>query len=892
MKKLKRILLYLLGVLVILLGTAAVLVNMYEDEVTEYALVKIKASLATNVNVDAVELTLWESFPKASIKLSEVLIDETFDAKDTLLYADQVFLEFDVWSFATGNYVVDEITISDALVNIKRLEDGSDNFHFWTSDDSETGEFLFELDQVNLENSRARIADDKSEFYLRLDEGDFEIAAMLDELKIRLEGDASFAMQEISIGGQRFVTNKNILTDLNIEINNGDNAYYIDESMITIAGVPIGLQGSVMDMPDGILYDLNIKGNNVSIAHLIQDLPEAYLQAMQGYQASGHISIDGSISGLAGSESQPDINTTFAISEGEFLHEASGVAFANIASSGVFEKLDREEEKLQIDWLKAQFAGGTFALQGVIAEFQNPWIDINVDGNFNLNDLREFAELDQLEELTGRFGIHADFEGKLGENWGISPYILKSSKTSGQINFEDASFRVKNGDHEFDNLTGKFKLQNLDAQIEEFSGNMEESDFSLTGYFRNFLPYLLIPEEMLHIDAAVTSSKLDFNSILASTDEDDSDAASYHMEFPQDVDFKVDLAVYELKFREFSASNIRGKAVLKNQVLTLNPLSLLTAGGHFQSVASMDGRVPGNFDFTCNSDLEEIQLEQLFIGFENFGQDYLTAQHLKGTADAHVDFSAKFDGTLDFDSKSIVSLVDIKISNGELINFSSLEDISDYVASNVLLAPLANEDALNDKLTHIKFAELSNRIEIRDETVYIPKMTISSDAMDITAEGTHKFSNAIDYTVGFKIRDVLSKSNETEFGIVEDDGLSNSFFLSMRGQAEDPTFGYDRLAHKEKRKEDRKNEAQNVKGILKDEFGFGKKDQNEEPSANALTGQNDDAVITVSFDGEEPKDKPKKEGAKKSLKDRFKAKETEEKEVKIVIEDDDEDEDF
>lgn len=886
MKKLKRILLYLLGVLVILVGAAAVLVHMYEDEVTDYALVKIKASLATNVNVDAVDLTLWESFPKASIKLSKVLIDETFEAKDTLLYADQVFLEFDVWSFATGNYVVDEITISDALVNIKRLEDGTDNFHFWTSDESESSEFLFELEQVNLENARALIADDKSEFYLRLDGGDFEIAALLDEMKIRLEGDASFAMHEISIGGERFVTDKHIITDLNIEINNGDNAYYIDKSLITIAGVPIGIEGSVMDMPDGILYDLHVKGNNVSIAGLIQDLPEAYLQAMQGYHASGHISIDGLISGLAGSESQPDITSTFAISEGEFIHEASGVAFANIASSGTFEKLDRKEEKLQIDWLKAQFADGTFGLQGVIAEFSRPWIDINVDGNFDLNDLREFAELDQLAELTGRFGIHADFEGKLGENWAISSYILKKSKTSGRMNFENASFRVKNGDHHFDQLTGKFKLDNLDAQIEEFSGNMEESDFSLTGYFRNFLPYLLISEEMLHIDAAVTSSKLDFNSILASSDADDTDGSTYHMAFPQDVDFKVDLAVYELKFREFEASNIRGKAVLKNQVLTLSPLSLHTADGHFQATASMDGRVPGQFDFTCNSDLEDIQLDQLFLGFENFGQDYLTAQHLKGTANAHVDFKAKFDGALEFDSKSIESLVDIRILNGELINLSSLQNISGYVASNVLLAPLANEEALDQKLAHIKFNELSNRIEIRNETIYIPKMTISSTAMDITAEGTHKFSNDIDYTVGFKLRDVLSKSNVTEYGIVEDDGLSNSFFLSMRGPAEDPTFGYDRLAHKEKRKEDRQKEAQNVKGILKEEFGFGKKDNKDQPSANALSGQSEGTVITVTMDGEKTEKEPKKEGPKKSFKDRFKSNEKEE-EVKIVIEDDD-----
>ena len=273
MKKFVRILLYLFGLVLILAIAAAALVYSYEEEVTQFAVEKIQGSLATQAHVEEVELSLWESFPHASIKMSNVLIEETFAEHDTLLHAGALFLEFNVWDFVTGNYVVNEISVDDAYVNIKRKADGTDNYHFWNAGaENEDGEFLFELEQVNLSNSRAGIQDDKAEFYLRLDEGDFSIAALLDELKIRIEGDASFVMHEVSIGGERFVAEKEIVTDLNIEINNGDKAYYIDESEIAVQGVPIGLNGSIMDLPEGVLCDLNLSGHLLSIDDLVADL--------------------------------------------------------------------------------------------------------------------------------------------------------------------------------------------------------------------------------------------------------------------------------------------------------------------------------------------------------------------------------------------------------------------------------------------------------------------------------------------------------------------------------------------------------------------------------------------------------------------------------------------
>jgi uncharacterized protein involved in outer membrane biogenesis len=566
------------------------------------------------------------------------------------------------------------------------------------------------------------------------------------------------------------------------------------------------------------------------------------------------------------------------VNSGVFEHFSSGVALSNIAASGTFEKLDGKPEKLKVTQFNAGFEKGNLSASGVVAEFTKPWIDLNVNGSFDLNDLRKFAQLDNLSELDGKLKINASFEGKLGENGRLSPYVLSHCKSKGEMDFEGGSFKLKDSPHSFHSLDGKFALENADARIVRFSGNVGDSDFSLNGYFRNFLPYLLLNNQTLAIDASFSSSNMDFTPLLSTDDglRGSSQKQEYRLQFPDDIDFSLDLAVNSMKFREFRAQAINGKARLVDQVLTLDQIDFETADGIFKASATADGRNNSAFDLVCNAHFDGIDINKLFHEFENFSQDFITEDHLRGKATADVLFKAPMSSDLKFKSQDIYCEVDIEVKNGELIELRSMENISEYIQSNLLVSEFVDEASLGEKLGHIYFSTLENTIEISNGQIIIPTMVVSSSAMDITANGTHSFDNEVEYTVGFKIRDVMSQSKDSEFGIVEDDGLSNSFFMKMWGPVENPEFGYDRLAHREKRKNDREKEKENVRNILKSEFGK----KGDEKTAE------DNHVIAVSFD--EDKDEPKKEKEKKSLKDLLKKeKEEEEEEVIIVVEDDD-----
>jgi hypothetical protein len=105
--------------------------------------------------------------------------------------------------------------------------------------------------------------------------------------------------------------------------------------------------------------------------------------------------------------------------------------------------------------------------------------------------------------------------------------------------------------------------------------------------------------------------------------------------------------------------------------------------------------------------------------------------------------------------------------------------------------------------------------------------------MNISGSGTHDFDNMVDYHIVMLLSDVLGKkvkSNVTEFGEIEDDGLGNTkLFISMKGPVMDPDFAYDRKAAGQKLRNDIAQEKQNLKSILNKEFGIYK----NQPSVQA-----------------------------------------------------------
>ena len=95
--------------LVFLLATAIVLLGigftfLYGEKIEQIILSKIRGKLEVEIKVKEVNFSVFENFPYASIKLTDMLIMEKKpNINDTLLYVNEGYLQFNIFDLLLLN---------------------------------------------------------------------------------------------------------------------------------------------------------------------------------------------------------------------------------------------------------------------------------------------------------------------------------------------------------------------------------------------------------------------------------------------------------------------------------------------------------------------------------------------------------------------------------------------------------------------------------------------------------------------------------------------------------------------------------------------------------------------------------------------------------------------
>jgi hypothetical protein len=216
-----------------------------------------------------------------------------------------------------------------------------------------------------------------------------------------------------------------------------------------------------------------------------------------------------------------------------------------------------------------------------------------------------------------------------------------------------------------------------------------------------------------------------------------------------------------------------------------------------------------------DADLYNLDITQVFHSFKNFGQSQITQEHIKGTISGDCLFSAEFDSTFSIKKESILSENNITILDGELNSFEPIMALSRFIEV--------------EELQKIQFEKLENNILIRESHVIIPAMDIHTNALNLSASGTHGFDNLYDYRLELKLSDLLySKSRgnrNSEFNVAADDSDTRTLFLKVSKDATGTHVEMDREQTAQKIRNDLKEQKNELKKILNEELGLYKNDE-------------------------------------------------------------------
>ncbi|MBL7950324.1 MAG: hypothetical protein JNM62_01275 [Flavobacteriales bacterium] len=822
LRKLRNAGLVLAALFLVGFGALVVLATVYETEVKVKLIGALNQHLNAPVTVSDMDLTLVARFPQASMRLHDVLAKEVRSdgaTPDTLLFAKELFLEFSLWDIFQGSYTVDEIHASHARLYPALDANGKGNYLVWKTDSISTGSSPISLDKVSFNDLHLRYRDDRSALVINTQSNSLALTGHFSEAlnTLTLNGDAR--LLSWMNGTEGILADRQAHLRLTLEFGGSDALFKITKGEVNSGSVPLEVTLAVTEDAQGDHIDLRANGLGLDLADAVNLLPESITKDLRRYTMKGEVDLAVK---YAGPLDGPSLSVGAKLVQGRLKEQRSGASFTDVFGELSLELTPKgSPRKLLVKNFSAKSANGSLSGNWQSNGLTNATVKADLRGDIALAELLRFAQVDTVEQVSGRLKADLHMQGKLRDVGDIQPKDLRALSITGTLASRDATLKLKGVRHTIEHLDADLAIHGNDATVQGLKAELQGSSVVLNGTLRNLMPYLLFDDQRLVIEAKGSSPRIDLAALISS-EGSSSNAKDYTLTLPNSIELDLQARVDELAFEEFRATGITASVNMKGKVLRVSPMSFATASGKVNGGLELDARDASRpYPLAINATLNDIELQQLFREFQDFGQDFIGHKHVSGRTKAQLAFNAPLSPSMKLDMDWLVCVIDIGVDNGAIKGHGPMLEVADHLQKNKLVAPFVDIPELRRRLGDIRFARLENQIEIRNGAVHIPQMLVSSSVMDIELSGTHWFDDRIDHHLNFRLSDLFRKgTTDDEFGTVVDDGTGMRIFLHMYGTANDPQFGNDGAMAAAKRKKQFQDEKQELKQILREELGL------------------------------------------------------------------------
>jgi hypothetical protein len=842
--------LWLFASVVFIIGVAIALVFIYEDEVKAIVVNELNKNLNAEIRIDPknIDLTVIRTFPNASIDFKDATCFEAVEKdRDTLFTAKRISLEFNIMDLFHKKYDIKKIGIHDVDMRLKVDKKGRENYIIWKTDHSTdtSGAVNFALEKIELSDIKVSYRNRQNKTKLAFTLSDAEFSGRFNDKDYTMKSEGVIHAETIVFKDRNYLNNKKIRYNINLQI--GTKEYLIKTAALKINEVELNTQGKFMRVDSLLFADITFEGKNLDVKTAMSLLPESAQNRVKDYESEGEFYAKGILKGLLNADETPEMSADFGVKNAKITYKPNNVTLEQVNFTGSYKNM-HGEESLDLNGIHATLKNNLLEGNYHMVNFSDPYLNIDFKANAELKDVLSFYPIDTIAKLSGKMQLEAEIKGKLEEL--KKDFSGSANYSKGTAWVSDIVLQFKNDKKEITIPSASFALNGKDVSADSLNIKLGSSDARISGKLVNFVPWVLRKNEPLGVQATYYSSFVSLDELISSDLVTDKGSATTSSEFdlPENISMQLNLNIASTTLGKFSAKNIAGKITLKNKQLFSDNLSFESMGGDIALSGLLDAtgeklRIKGS------AKLVNIDVNRMMIEMNNFSQNEITDKHIKGIGTCSFDFSTLWDRKFNCDQNSIEVVSDVTLEQGELNDYKPLEKLAKFIEMK--------------ELQHIRFNTLQTHLEIRNKTISISKTLIGNSALNVEFFGSQTFDDKIDYHIKLLLSELLArkpnknKQLEDELELVENDAENKRcVFILMTGTLDDPIIKFDRKAMKEKVKEDIKAEKQNLKGILKEEFGWFKKDTTLINKKEENKKADQKFIIDT---GEKPKQKKKKE---------------------------------
>ena len=525
----RRLLIWLLLVPVGLTSIVLLVLYIKQDSIVQSKIESLNATYEGEIIVGDVHLAPFESFPYVSLKIDDVKIKRSKeDTASVLLDVADIYVGFDIWEVATGNFNIHSLIIEDGQANLIIHTDGFTNLQkALTTHSEETTEseelMYFDLRKIELKNldiHQIQEATGKDfETLIYWANGGMKTSTE----GIRAHVDSEFLLNVLDNGDTTFIHNKHFEFHTDVEFNTETGMLVFQPSGITMAHGDFELEGS-LDTKNENTIDFKIKGTKPSFDMFIAFAPDELIPALESYDNAGEIYFNAVVKGPTKGR-LPYIDVNFGAKEAYLENSSVKKRVDNMGFIGHFtngEQRDLSTMEFSLTDVFAKLDKGTFKGEVFVKNFDAPEIEMTIDSDFELPFILSFLNLEDVNDVQGSVEMELAFHDIIDlENPEKSLQELNKAYFA-ELRVEDFALSSTDLPADLKDLDIHMAMNGKEAQLDQFEIVFGNSQLSLNGSLSD------LPAVVHHTPSPVTaklnveSKMLDIVELTGYSEQDSS----------------------------------------------------------------------------------------------------------------------------------------------------------------------------------------------------------------------------------------------------------------------------------------------------------------------------------------------------------------------------------
>ncbi len=844
MRTIRKVFVYLVLFLLFVVISLVILGYLAQDKLVAYTLKKIEQEINVNVKVQDFKVSMLRDFPNASIILNNVEITEGSlivpkELEPGLLKLEEVRLSIGMLGVFRQHYDLKELTLKNGWINLFFDNSGKGNYEVFSKKEGGTSDWLLSIDKFKLENVAVSYIDPITGWTFKGVVSDASLVGRFSTDRVLLALKSKLRIASLKQGALYYLKDQTTSVDLMLLIDS--STINFESKRVKLGKADVAINGS-FGRDIGAPINLFVRGENLEVSTLVSILSQYSVAIPPETKTRGDIAFRFNLKGHNKVDKPFSLNLSFNTSA-LTVHLPGYPSFLLQNLTGTFDNgSSKRPEMAEVIISNFTFKTGNSNTSGSIRlkNINAPLYHFVLNNDLDVNDIIAWGVELPIESglLVGSFEVI----GILSNTENITLSDFSKSKYSADISFNKVNFSKNYLNGQLNEVSGSLTLLNRDITKANLKGKLHGSVFE--GELRAVnAAALLFHDGKATINASLTIDSLNTSMFFASeaSENNHSDVSTFDFISSISSDVFIDKFVdKKLVCQPFSAN-----VYYKDRQLLSNSFFARTCDGIVTGTFGLSDGIDSSQEIQVNLTADGLDITKLFQSFDDFNQQTVKSSSISGRLDGLFQLSALYAGG-EVNMNSVKAIGDLKLSNGRLVDVEQLKGLSKFISV--------------DELSDIRFETLENRISIENGSIIVPRMSISSSALNLSLSGVHSFAGNYEYRFELLLSELLSKKAKRskpenhEFGEVDSDG-SLKLYIKIVGDESDFKVSYDGKAAREAFREQLRSERQSIKEIFREEFSFlrGREQKQEVDSIPQTPPKNTDSKDIKKNSGKQTK---------------------------------------